>query len=333
MNTRNFQAMESVGGSRAVVRKNPTGLYFLYNAKGENPVEIDIPIIPNNVTYDYTPNFSTQNVLGRVTPIYSYLYGSDETYSFTLTLHADMFREELIEVVDKIKMLSYPINQNGITNYPEIYFQLGELAGIVIVDTSIDWKKPIISKHYALVDIGFSLRLTRKFEKLESIIIERDTDTGNIKAGSRVYIGGASRERIEEHLTGRGYDLSITDFVGSYNDIEMRQALQAEAERVYDREIQRLVDIYGMLEALDQTNTLDDLISFAKNPATLRGKDAKKKAKSNLTKYLKKIWDQGLNQDTGITTEESKDIEQGIFDILNNLQRLEEEIEGYGAAS
>lgn len=124
-------------------------------------------IIPETVSYSYSANFQNNSVLGRFSPIYVYTSGSDETFSFAITIHEDMIDSKkyptIIDFVDTIKSLSYPrYNKKNLLVFPRIYFQLGKFAGFGIVDTDITWQKPIRNGRYIVAKITFTIRLEEK---------------------------------------------------------------------------------------------------------------------------------------------------------------------------
>ena len=130
--------------------------------------EIVISLIPQSVSYSYTPNFQSTQILGRYTPIYSYKSGSDEILSFTLDVHEDLIDttryKSLEEFVDIIKSLSYPRRDTqGALIFPRVYMQLGDIAGFGLVRTNITWKLPMREGKYVNASIDFNFTLEDKY--------------------------------------------------------------------------------------------------------------------------------------------------------------------------
>lgn len=318
-------------------------LYFAYDADKEI-IETKIPIIPNSVGYSYNPNFVSSNVLGRLSPIYSYISGSDEMYSFTLSLHRDMFKESLEDVVDRIKMLSYPKLTKGIVDYPKIYFSLGEFSSYVIVDTSISWKKPIIDGHYALVDIGFNIRVVRPLElPTLNYIEEEQTSDENAVYMNKLYSAVATQQDKDylDYLKTRGYETSIIDFVTVGRDDKILQSMDYQkAVRQRDVQVERLTNLFNVISNIDSTGKADTLLKWMDNPelstkeGNLRIKHngewlSIKKLKKNIDSYL-----DAYDASTGyLTSKEKEKIKQELYDILILVEKYEEEVLGYAANS
>ena len=63
-----------------------------------------------------------------------YTGGSDKQYTFSVTIHEDMEdvrkHGSIIDFVNKVKALSYPVNNNQDLPYlKNVYFQLGIIQG------------------------------------------------------------------------------------------------------------------------------------------------------------------------------------------------------------
>ena len=114
-------------------------IYF-YKKVGSNVEEIIIDLIPQEITYIYTPNFQEQSTLGRLSPLYSYINGSDKKIAFSVKLHEDLgsirqVYETLDGLVSKLKSLSYPSKTGGALE--DVSLSSGEIAGKSIVKTSV----------------------------------------------------------------------------------------------------------------------------------------------------------------------------------------------------
>lgn len=169
-----------------------------------------MPFIPDSVSYSYNANFTSQSFLGRKSPIFIYSNGSKKAYSFSIAMSEDILDSvtimkdgqkkkpvDLIELVDNIKMLSYPVKTiNGIVSFPQTFFQVGLLSGYGIIQTSIEWKKPFRNGHYINVSISFDItvekditmpKLTTIYQQVESegifydLIMRVDLSEKNLK--------------------------------------------------------------------------------------------------------------------------------------------------------
>lgn len=141
--------------------------------------EIEIPVIPDTMGFSYGANFTQQNVLGRVSPIYSYAYGSSEILSFSIKINEDIVNQgyqegdvwvDLDTFVNSLKRLEYPIlKPNGVSIFPTVYFQIGSyFSGECLVKTVVRWEKPIRDGKYTVVNLDFTLTIEKGNEELLS---------------------------------------------------------------------------------------------------------------------------------------------------------------------
>lgn len=320
--------------------KNHT-LYFTHEVDGER-IEIFLPVIPNAVGYSYNPNFVAQSIVGRLSPIYTFISGGDEMFNFSISLHNDLVENKLKEVVDNIKMLSYPRNINGVVTYPEIYFSLGEFSGIVIVDTSIQWKKPIINGHYVLVDIGFSLRVVREITnpKVEPTYEDRDASivTGKIYSS----VARKDHENYIEYLRSRDYDTSVSDFVAQGTIDETYKSIYLdEAVRTRDTQVDRLTYLLGIITNKDSKGNTQALSKWENIDYRLKGKNDTLQIKyggkwlnvSKIKKDIDKILDTAYDNDEYLLRSDIKKSKDEIYRVLELLEKSAEEVEGYGATT
>ena len=111
--------------------------------KASSSINEDKPLviktIPPSLAYSYSPKFVSQNLLGRVVPVYQYAGGSGKSISFSLDLHEDIHPkpgETLDSLVQKIRSLAAPVvDTSGYTKeYPKVLFMLGEIEAFVKVE-------------------------------------------------------------------------------------------------------------------------------------------------------------------------------------------------------
>ena len=153
--------------------------------------EITIDVIPEELGYSYTSNWSENSPIGRISPIYQYVNGSEKAYDFSITVHEDMLNKNkyksIVDFVDAIKSMSYPIykTSGGLINvmsFPRIFFTLGEIQGYCIVNTSINWRGPFRDGRYTVVQIDFNIIIDapRTPVKSETVEMERKDDLSTV---------------------------------------------------------------------------------------------------------------------------------------------------------
>jgi hypothetical protein len=181
--------VETISTSGDKDSQNATTIYFLYEIKNKM-LEIKIDdIIPDTLSYSYSPNYSGQNTLGRMSPIQIYSGGSARVYSFSLLVHEDMIETStnfgnITDFVDAIKTLSYPfVNSLGETVKPSVEFYIGKISGKGIVTTDISWKKPFRNGRYIVAEISFSITV----EKINPVPNLRTETTKEYVEGNLVY--------------------------------------------------------------------------------------------------------------------------------------------------
>lgn len=320
--------------------KNHT-LYFTHEVDGER-IEIFLPVIPNAVGYSYNPNFAAQSIVGRLSPIYTFISGGDEMFNFSISLHNDLVENKLKEVVDNIKMLSYPRQIDGVVTYPKIYFSLGEFSGVVIVDTSIQWKKPIINGHYVLVDIGFSLRVVREITNPTVKLIDEGGDV-SITTG-KIYssVVRDDHKNYIEYLRSRDYDTSVSDFVAQGTIDETYKSIYLdEALRTRDSQIDRLTYLLGIITNKDSKGNTQALSKWENVDYRLTGKNDTLQIKyggkwlnvSKIKKDINKILDTAYEADESLLRTDIKKSKDEIYRVLELLEKSAEEVIGYGATT
>lgn len=67
--------------------------------------KIELPLSPDGVQDSNSANFSSQSILSRSAPVYSYISTGPRTISVTMKLHREM--------MDNMDMSSYNVNQNS----------------------------------------------------------------------------------------------------------------------------------------------------------------------------------------------------------------------------
>jgi len=332
-------------------------LYFVYNPRSINAmssIEISMPFIPDTVKYSYSPNFQEQSLLGRTSPVFLYQNGSKKTYGFSIVVHEDILNEAtitkgglpqrprtLIELVDYLKMLAYPISENSIIFFPQVYFQLGELAGYGIVNVSVDWKKPFRDMRYINATVSFEVTI----ETPVRMPTEPSVRSQQVGFESLVYdykirydLTQDQAEDVVRNL-GSAYTGSVEDFIRE-NDFSdnVREVKRNIAIENFDYQAERIKNIYDtfktstgleIISDLEIFNTVtslkyEDLITPDKTEAE-QIKDIKDAFRTYLDYYYN-------NERTTMTRDEYFQVLDSVFLMLERLQEYAEEIYGYGAS-
>ena len=337
-------------------------LYFVYNARAEQArqkVEIVIDeIIPDMVKYQYQPNFQEQSLLGRRSPIFLYTGGSKKTYDFSLKFHQDFLNlvhitkngetyqpTSIVDFVEELKMLSYPITETGgQTSFPQIYFELGELAGYVFVTVSLSWEKAwsVQTKNYMMATISFSVTV----EKDVTLPTEPQTRTESVTYADLIYdykiSTNITREQAEDlaERLGSAFTGSVEDLISSGEITQFATVIkESVATENFDFQKERLSNIYKLFQTSDGLEFSEDLETFKEvlnysyeDLYTEDEKDAKaiKKAKNAFKKYLDYYFDE---VNTTMTRDEYYEVYDNVFTTLERLQQYAEEIYGYGESS
>lgn len=323
-------------------------LYIIYNPDSQNRKIVSIDVIPQSLNYNYAPEFAEQSLLGRLSPIYMYRGNSAETYGFTIRLHEDLIiakgqYKDIVSFVDDLKRFSYP-TENG--KYPSAYFQLGEIAGFGIVQVTPSWQLPFRNGRYIVVDLSFNVTIEEPIANPTYSIIEEETDIGNVIYNS-TYSAGESQESIDSIISSLiigGADASINDLMRLGHSKEDIVALTQNAYKSFDLVVERLNSVFSAFATADLTGRANDIIAFKENGiiqnlaydmSTLYTKDnsdakiissLKSKFSSYLDFYYKEI-------NRNMTPTERDKIKDQVFFYLEELQRLAEEIYGYGKSN
>jgi hypothetical protein len=333
---------------KAKVEKDLATLYIVYDMgnKNGNLSEITLKVLPESLAYSYSPNFQTQNLLGRLSPIYLYTGGSKKSYSFSIDIHEDILDKtkykNITEFVDQVKSLSYPrLTTSGTLELAKVYFQLGEISGYGIVNTSTKWNKPFRNGRYVMATISFDITIEEKVEQVEVKTIPTKVNDVELIYEYKIASGFTQEEfnDVRALLASGGYSTEISDFttVGPSDALVKRNEEYARQEFDYQR--QRLANIYGIFATADGTQKVKDIAIFKsrdlRNVYKLYTEDNSeaesiKEAKENFLKYMEYYYE---NVDRTMTPEEREFIENEVISILDSLQVLAEEIVGYGASN
>lgn len=143
-----------------------------------NGTHVDLPVLPEEISDDYSANFENLPVMGRSSPYVGYSGGGPRTVSFSLTLHADYCNGDLLGTIRKLKSMAYPEYEDYV-DPPEILFRLGDFILIrgYCDSVSVNWQSPYGKDQngntiYYLADVSISLGEAVKIAFSASDIIE-----------------------------------------------------------------------------------------------------------------------------------------------------------------
>lgn len=336
-------------------------LYFIYNYGAENineQVVIDIPrLIPDSVQYNYQPNFQSQSTLGRRSPIFLYTGGSKMSYGFSLKLHEDILDsvlitengtttkpDSIVALVDKLKMLAYPMTQNdGTISYPKIYFEIGELSGYGIVEVSAQWEKPYRNLRYIQANISFSVTVEKEIEPPAVISREESLDFAGLVYDYKINLNLTQEEaeRLVQNF-GPAYNGTVEDLIRAGDVTQFTKTIKEEiAIESYNYQIERLKNLNVLFTTEAGQNIAEDFDLFNEitngnfdftKLYTEDQTDAKiiKDIKDEFRDYLDYYYDE---VSTDMTRDEYYLVLDSVFTVLENLQKYAEEIYGYGQSS
>lgn len=323
-------------------------LYFIYDADNEHGLQqvITLDTIPQSVSRSKSANWASQSMLGRLSPAYVYTGNTAEVYTFTVDVHEDMIthtHKDLPAFVEDIKKLSYGIRKpNGLLVYPKIYFQLGEISGIAVVDTTLQWNKPITNGHYVLININFTITIVEPYIKPVYTEIETVQDERTGEIGDIIYSGLADeeyRQRIKD-LKDKGYlDNTYSDFIKGGQDKQSRDYLRDQAIKKLDYATERLTYLYGVF-VTSNSGKMDSLNKWTTKPEvrTYKGKVQIKiqgkyfsieTTKIAVSAYLDNYWKTNTNN---VTLEEIDKMKRELFSIIDSIEQAQGEVIKYAAS-
>lgn len=336
--------------------KDLNELYFLYNPDNPDETgrrEVILRYIPDKLSYSYSPNFSPQDLLGRLSPVMVYTGGSPKTYSFSISYHEDMVTgayDNLVELVDKVKSLSYPEKSGGIIKMPRVYFQLGEISGYGLVKTDVSWKKPfrLPEGNYTLVDISFNITVEEIMVSPNFEYVEFDTGAPRLsyvyKINSRLLDIEAGDLRDSIYAFGQkksiNFNTSISDLVGfSETDPNVISNNLTRSLKEFEFQRGRLDKIYGIFlgidSDIDDVNSFDPILGLTNKTVIVDtfGDGSGDNLIYNLKRDFKDYLDEYYENNRSMTEEEYTLILYDVYNVLNNLEELADEVVKYGKSS
>jgi len=327
------------------------GKFQLYLSRDtKNAVEeIIIDLIPQVLSYSYTPNFTAQSTLGRLSPIYLYSGGSEETYSFSLTLHEDEVikyqkgkYKSLEEFVDKLKSLSYPYTDNdGFQVYNKVTLILGEISGKGILNTEVTWKKPLRNGKYILAEVTFNFVLESKFSPAITTTKKVLYEGGEYTILSSMAISYRDYDSYQERFGNiiNTYGITTPNLL-DVSDKEYKNVIVGASTKAFNRAQEQLKDIRDSFIVLDSTKRINTelafLVSFIdKDISKITEKDLKllkdRNAKEKIRKYVEDYYAKKLNEE--LVEGEIQNIIDSLENILDVLRTASQGVLEFGSNS
>ena len=235
--------------------------------------------------------------------------------------------------------------ENSTTFFPQVYFELGELAGYGIVNVSVNWQKPFRDMRYVNASLSFEITIESDAElpteperptsrrqevSFESLVYEYKVNLG---------LTDEQAKRLVNDL-GAANTLSVEDFIAQ-NDISdnAKNIKRGLAESNFNYTVQRVENVFEtfrtatgreVITDLEIFNTIKDFTYEQLITPDKRGKNKIKEAKDAFKKYLDYYYN---NENTSMTRDEYNQVLDSVFLMLEKLEELAEEIVGYGASS
>lgn len=111
-------------------------------------VNIDLTVLglPDEIDDSYSANFTQTDMLGRSSPPINYGNGGPREINFSIFVREDLVPdgEDITEVVNKFRSLSYPEYVKGVVIPPELIVRMGDMFSIRAVcnNVAVSWEKP-----------------------------------------------------------------------------------------------------------------------------------------------------------------------------------------------
>ena len=309
---------------------------------------IELSVIPEEASHSYSANWNQHDLLGRLSPIYTYLNNTEESYSFSVVLHEDLdSKGNITETVDNIKSLSYPtLTKDGVLKAPEVYFSLGEINGFGIVSTNIQWNKPFRSGRYIYVTIDFHIIVEDKetlptmleiVEDIEGSSFLKDSyyaDTVLFRSSPSVY------KSISNNLNNyNSFNSSISDLITPRDTKELISIEEGWLIDDFNYVLGRLEHIHEISNLAQEglgkhSQALLNLVKDYEELATHTNTSGKLN-KAHKTSIESKIngYIEYLHSVKPLTSKEKERIKDELMGDILLLAKLAREIEGYGESS
>lgn len=324
--------------------------YILFTTQQDHAVKsVRLNVIPETISHSYSANWQQRDLLGRLSPMFTYSSGSEEVYSFSVELHEDLdAKENLVHLIEDIKALSYPVmGSGGIIKPPVVYFELGEISGEGLVTTTIHWNKPFRKGRYIYATVNFSIVVEDEEKPTELTIVQEHT-SGNevVTVNKYIFDGNTSLyNAVVDSL--QNYGATITDFISPADAQGIREVVYGWAAEEYNYAATRLNNLFDLMSAsvpADSKNRtfVDEFIAGVRgmtidlfDSKILSGEDIQtlsddihydKVFAGAITSFLNKI-----NDEIGpLTSEEKEKIKDALLKEIEHVNILAQEVVYYG---
>lgn len=346
---RDLKTLQETGetGSQEALILLPQKIEMLFTRITESSIkEITVPEIPQTIHYKYSPKFSSQNLLGRATPIYQYSGASGASYSFSVTLHEDAHtkgNQTLEDLIDSIKSLSAPDNDRygNLGTYPRVLFTLGELNALVKVEVNVEWKKPVRNGKYIMADVSFTIDVVEEMQPVR--VLEYEDNLSPLVEGDYFYDETMmsyvlTSDQAENFMLQGIYGTSINNFI-TYPDSIIGMSTREVAWDASVENLRSVFGVYGDLITFTEKGRIKTLVDLLDErillPQTITDvkqviknlKELKKQHEKTIKKYYE---DEDIYAQ--MTRKEVQQVIDYIDTVINNLINMAEGAVGYGAA-
>ncbi len=153
---------------------------FLYSVLQKK--SISLPLIPDSLSEQYSPNVINKQAFGALHPVYFYADKEEKTLSFSLDIHEDMEMNgapigNLTKFLEKLNRFSYPKVVGGVVEGPETYIQLGrQFAGLGHIEVDFSYKKPFSRGRYKMASINLTFKFHELFDNLSTSVIKTEEE-------------------------------------------------------------------------------------------------------------------------------------------------------------
>lgn len=133
--------------------------YVRNNLTGKN---IEFELIPEEISESLAAAFDPQEIRGRSNPIQGYNNSGPRSVEFTVTLHDDYCKDGILNVVNSLKALEYPL-YNSYVVPPNCYVRIGKMIRMQAICTGVNvtWKKPYRQGYFINADVSLSFSEVR----------------------------------------------------------------------------------------------------------------------------------------------------------------------------
>lgn len=144
---------------------------------------------PENFSDSLSANYNSESIIGRAGDILGYNNTSNRQISFSVQLHDDYPKGQLLSTVRKLQALEFPEYGQDITYAPYCFLKIGTMVNSYFICTGVNvtWHKPMRvidgNQYYVLADVSLSFKQ----------IVEIPPSASDIQGG--IYEGSSSTNK------------------------------------------------------------------------------------------------------------------------------------------